>query len=212
MEEAEVSMTADRASIAVADRDTRTDALAQRRTAAIDAFIDLLLAQGTPPRPEEVAQETGVSIATLYRYFSTLDELRHEAALRVLSRFPGLFTVADIGAGSRQERIGRFVRARAELHETLHPLELLARVNAAHDHGAARMVDSGRRFLANQARAHFVPELDTLTPARRDDVVAAIAVLTSVESWDQYRRSHDHTPAQMRRAWSAALDRLLPEP
>ena len=183
----------------------------ERRTKAIDAFLDLVLEHGTPPRPEAVAERAGVSLATLYRYFATLEELRHEAAARVLDRFPELFAVPDIGSGNRAQRIARFAAARLALHETLHPLELLVRSTTATDPAAAEFVDVARRALADQVRLHFDDELRPLTPARRDDTVAAIAALTSIESWDQFRHSQRRSSAQTRRAWVDAIDRLLPD-
>lgn len=183
----------------------------ERRTGAIDAFIDLVLEHHTPPRPEDVAERAGVSIATLYRYFATLDELRSEAAARVLARFADIVGIPGIGAGSRKDRIARFATARVDLHETLHPLELLLRSTTLTDPGAAKQVDLSRRAMADQVRMHFDDELRGLSPARREGIVAAIAVLTSVESWEQFRRSHGRTPTQIRRAWADATDRLLPD-
>ena len=42
--------------------------------------------------------------------------------------------------------------------------------------------------------------------------LATIAALTSVETWEQFRRSHGRTAAQTRRAWIDAIDRILPPP
>jgi len=58
-------------------------------------------------------------------------------------------------------------------------------------------------------RRQFAAELRHMTPARRDDVVATIGVLTSVESWQQYRRSYGRSARQTRRAWVEAIERLL---
>jgi AcrR family transcriptional regulator len=183
---------------------------AERRTRALDAFIDLTLERGAHPRPEEVAERADVSIASLYRYFTDLDELRHDAVARLRERYPDLFTIPEIGIGDRQERIAAFVTARLALHETLHPLQLLARANGRQDPAAQEHLEGVRTTMTDQIRRHFGAELQALGPTRREDTVAAIAVLTSVESWEQFRRSHDRTPAQARRAWIDAIDRLLP--
>ncbi len=196
----------------------RTDAVgrrrrpppAERRTRALDAFIDLTLERGAHPRPEEVAERADVSIASLYRYFTDLDELRHDAVARLVERDPDLFTISNIGVGDRQERIASFASARLALHETLHPLQLLARSVGRHDPAAQKHLDTVRATMTDQIRRHFSAELQTLDPTRREGTVAAIAVLTSVESWEQFRRSHDRTPAQTRRAWIDAIDRILP--
>lgn len=189
---------------------TEASSPSERRTNAIDAFIDLVLERGDHPRPEEVAERAGVSIASLYRYFASLDELRRDAVTRVVQRFPELFDLSSVSGGDRGERIAGFVAARLALHETLHPLQLLPAAMGHADPSAAAHVDETRRALADQVRRHFGPELQTLSPARRDDTVVAITTLASVESWQHFRRSHGRTQAQTRRAWSSALDRLLP--
>lgn len=182
----------------------------ERRVGAIDAFIDLVLEHGAPPRPEEVAERADVSIASLYRYFTSLDELRRDAIVRLVDRFPDLFAIPEIGTGSRVRRIARFTASRVALHETLHPLQLLMRAVSQTDPAAAEIVDAARGAMADQVQLHFDAELETLSPTQRGDTVATIAALTSVESWEQYRRSLHRTQAQTRRAWSDAIDRLLP--
>jgi len=163
------------------------------------------------PRPEEVANRADLSIATLYRYFSNLDELRQDAMARVLDRFPNLFTIPGIGEGSRRERIRVFVTARLDLHETLHPLQLFQRAAAVSDAGAAEMVHTTRKVMADQARIHFDRQLQSLPEAQRDAMVATLGLMTSVESWHTFRVSHDESVARTKRAWTDGIDRLLPD-
>ena len=66
-------------------------------------------------------------------------------------------------------------------------------------------VDAVRRLHADQARQHFEEDLRPYGPARRDDMVVAIGVLTSVESWQQFRHTFDRSLAQTNRAWRTAL-------
>lgn len=180
----------------------------ERRARAVDAFIDLVLEGNLPPASEQVARRAGISMATLFRYFDSLDELRRDAAARTLERFP-LFQVPHIGVGSRSERIERFASIRVELWEKIHLLARLQRSNALKDPGAAEMVELGRRLMADQIRQHFAPELRDFTQAQRGDAVATIASLTSVESWEQFRHAHGRSPLQTRRAWTQAIDRIL---
>jgi AcrR family transcriptional regulator len=183
----------------------------ERRTRALDALIDLVLERGEHPRPEEVAERAGVSIASLYRYFTDLDELRRDAVTRLAERFPELFEIADIGTGDRDQRIASFTTARLALHETLHPLQLLSPATSHTDPAAQRHVDAVRAAMCDQIRRHFGAELQTLSPTRREDTVTTIAVLTAVESWEQFRHTHGRTPAETRRAWTHAIHRILPD-
>jgi AcrR family transcriptional regulator len=156
-----------------------------------------------------VADRAGISTATLFRYFDALDQLRRDAAVRAIQRFPDLFGVPDIGIGPRDERVSRFAGNRVLLYEKTHLMARLLRSNALQDRGAAEMVDVARLAMADQVRQHFDAELRAFMPARREDAVVTIASLTSVESWEQLRQSFGRTPAQVRRAWSAAIDRIL---
>jgi AcrR family transcriptional regulator len=176
---------------------------------ALDAFLDLLLEGHLPPTSEQVARRAGISMATFFRYFDSLGELRREASARILQRFPHLYRVPDIGAGPREERISRFAAIRVDLWETIHPLARLLRSNALREPGAAQAVELGRAAMADQIRQHFAVELRALTSAQRENAVATIASLTSVESWEQFRHTHGRSAVQTRRAWSHAIDRIL---
>ena len=63
--------------------------------------------------------------------------------------------------------------------------------------------------MAGQIREHFASELREHSQSRRDERVALIAMLTSVESWEQLRNVYGLSPQQTRRAWTQAIDALL---
>ncbi len=186
----------------------RTPASTRRRVRAIDAFIDLVLEGNLPPTTEQVAERAGISMATLFRYFEDLNVMRRDAAVRMLERFP-LLRVADLGEGPLRERIERFAATRVALWEKVHLLAQLQRSIVLQDPDAAQMVDFVRGVMADEAREHFAPELRGLTSAQRDDAVALIATLTSVESWEQFRNTYGRSPLQTRRAWAQAIDAIL---
>ncbi|MEM7139965.1 MAG: TetR/AcrR family transcriptional regulator [Actinomycetota bacterium] len=189
----------------------RRSARDERRVRSLDAFIDLVLETGEHPRPEDVARRADVSIASLYRYFDNLEALRRDAATRLVDRFPDLFTIPGLGTGPLDERIASFASALFALHEELHPLQLLARAQRAVEPDAAGLVDGARATTTAQIRTHFAPELDAMAIEDRDDAVLAIAALSSVESWEQFRRSAQRSADETRRAWRRGIARLLDE-
>jgi AcrR family transcriptional regulator len=186
----------------------RTPASTQRRVRAIDAFIDLVLEGNLPPTTEQVAERAGISMATLFRYFENLNVMRRDAAVRMLERFP-LLRVSDVGEGPLRERIERFAAIRVALWEKVHLLAQLQRSIVLQDSDAAQMIDFVRGVMVDEVREHFAPELRGLTSAQHDDAVALIATLTSVESWEQFRRTYGRSPLQTRRAWAQAIDAIL---
>ncbi|MFN3256481.1 MAG: TetR/AcrR family transcriptional regulator [Ilumatobacter sp.] len=180
----------------------------RRRLRAIDAFIDLVLEGDPTPTPETVAERAGVSRASVFRYFESLDVLRAETTGRVLERFVDLFELGEPSAVSPADRAADFVDSRLRFHETLHPLGLLQRRHGA-DPDAAATIDLGRTLLADQVRAYFERDLEPLDDEHREDVVTTIAALTSIESWQQSSHSHGRTSAQTRRAWISAITAVI---
>ena len=186
----------------------RPPAVSRRRLCAIDAFIDLVLEGNLPPTPKQVAERAGISMATFFRYFENLNDIRLSAAARMVERFP-LLEVEQIGQGPLRVRIDRFVVLRVALWEKVNLLARLQRSVVLEDPDAAQMVDDVREVMVNQIRQHFEPELIGLTSARREDAVSIIATLTSVESWEQFRQSYRRSASQTRRAWSNAIYGVL---
>lgn len=155
------------------------------RQAVIDAMIDLVLEGHAPPSVEQVIDRAGVSQASLFRYFGTLDELRQEAIGRYFERFDDLIAIPDIGDGPLGGRIDRFVTARDAFYERTAPMARLTRRQAADVDEFARTIEQLRISFAEQAANHFAPELEPLTVGARERRVAIVAAVTSFESWDQ---------------------------
>jgi AcrR family transcriptional regulator len=179
------------------------------RQAVIDATLDLVLEGHVPPAVEQIAQRSGVSAASVFRYFDTLDDLRHATTEVFFDRQAHLFEIPGIGEGPLATRIDNFVSSRVSLYESNEPMARLIRLRA-HDHVPAdQMVHRLRADRADQVRHHFDDELRPMTPTVRDDTATVIATLTSFEAWDQARHDYRRSAAQLRRAWSAALTKLL---
>lgn len=179
------------------------------RVAVSEAMIDLVFEGNIPPTADQIAERAGVSIASLFRYFESLDELRRETTEIYFERHGHLLEIDDIGDGPLDERIDNFVRSRARLYETTEPMGRLMRVRANEVPEVGDMLHRARVTRADQIRHHFDHELRTLSRARRDDLVTIIVTLTSFESWDQMCHAHGRTHQQLRRAWTTALHQIL---
>lgn len=179
------------------------------RLAVTEAMIDLVLEGKIPPTSEQVAERAGVSAASLFRYFETLDDLRRATTRLYFDRYADLFDIPDIGHGSFEARIDRFVSSRVMLYERIEPMARLARWRATEVGELDETLHRVRATRADQIRQHFGAELGHLTPAVADDTSMVVATLTSFESWDQARHDHDRTPTQVRRAWATALHKVL---
>lgn len=79
--------------------------LVPRRLQVIDAFLHLVLEDGTSPDPASVAERASVWRAPVFRNFAALDEQRNKATGRVSERFIGLFELGEPSAWSSQARV-----------------------------------------------------------------------------------------------------------
>ncbi len=179
------------------------------RAAVIDALYELLREGRSPVTTDDIVERSGVSLSSIFRYFTGIDDLQQQTIEHHFARHAGLFEVPAPGEGTRAERIRTYVEARTTLHEAIAPIARLARVRAREQPTVAASLEETRQRFARQVRTHFAPEVATRTPALADDLVAVVASLTSFEAWDLLVTTHGRSTAQVRRAWTTALDALL---
>ena len=189
--------------------DGRRARRARGRLAVTQAMIDLVFEGHLPPTTEEIAERAGVSVASLFRYFDTLDDLRRDTTERYFDRYAHLFEIVDIGEGPLAERVDRFVDARATLYETTEPMCRLVRVRAHEVDAVSDMVSLVIASRADQIRHHFDLELSAMTLAAAEDATAVISTVTSFESWDQMCHILDRSHAEVRRAWAGVLQQIF---
>ncbi len=176
------------------------------RRRVVDAMIDLVLEHGTPPSADRITERSGVSQASLFRYFGTLEELRREGISRYFERFDDLIAIPAIGDGDLSDRIERFVAARDAFYGQTAPMGRLVRRQAGDVPALAETVERVRRSFADQVAQHFASELDVLDPTTRRRRIAALAAATSFETWEQLATLG---PASRRTALAESVAALL---
>lgn len=179
------------------------------RVAVLDATIDLVLGGDAPASADQIADNAGVSVATLFRYFNTLDQLRSQTTERYFERFADLFEIPGVGVGSIDERIEQFVTTRLHIYNITAPMARFARKRAYDIDAVADVVHLLRLTRADQVRFHFANEIEARSRASADDLVALISTATSFEAWEQMVQDHSRSEAQIRRAWKHALAQFL---
>ncbi len=179
------------------------------RLSVINAMIDLVSEGHTPPTAEQAAERAGVSTASVFRYFETLDDLRTATTHHYFDRFSHVFGIPEVGVGSLDHRIDTLVRARVAQHETTCLMARLIRSRVFVVPELAATLRLLRKTQSDQVRLHFGKELVALTPAAIDDTVLTVATLTSFESWEQLSHDHGRSSTQIRRAWTTTLGRCL---
>ena len=179
------------------------------RLAVVDAMVDLVRDGHTPPTTEAIAERAGVSVASLFRYFPTLEDLQQQTTARFMDLYAALLDIPDLGVGSTGERIERYIAARIELYETVGPIARFARaMSFERPHLAANLTALHRRH-ADVTRRHFSLELRPLSAAARDDRVAVLISISSFESWELLERDLGRSRNQVRRAWAWSIGSIL---
>jgi len=189
--------------------DGRTLRRTRGRAAVTDAMIELVLAGHLPPSVEQLADRSGVSVASIFRYFDGLDDLRRAATEVYFLRYDHLFEIPDIGEGELPERVTRVVDVRLRLYDVAGPMGRLIRLRAHANATAQDNLARLRGTYADQLQNHFDNELSAFAPEERLDLVGVMTTLTSFESWEQLRDHEHRADSDIRRAWTATLTRLL---
>jgi len=177
------------------------------RSAVIDAVFELAEEGKIPPTAELVAERSGVSVASIFRYFDGLDDLQVHAHRRFRERFAPL--VAAVGDGPRSHRIEALVDSRLDLYEQAGAIMALARLRALEHEPLLEASTETRAALADQVRATFAPETKGSSPGRTAELVAVIDAFTSLEAWDVMRRTHARSRRQIASSWRRGLDVLI---
>ena len=190
--------------------DGRTARRDRNRLAVLDAVLELFEEGNLDPGVHEVADRSGVSLRSVYRYFEDLDELITAAIDRHLARTRPLFDIERIGEGPLPERINRFTDRRLRLFDAMRVIYRASRVRAATDPQIQAGLMDTYQWLGEQAHQMFAPELDQLdAPDARRDARHTIDLLTQFESLEHLRHrcglDRDEAAAYLRRS----LTRLL---
>jgi AcrR family transcriptional regulator len=193
--------------------DGRTARKDRNRLAVLDAVLALFTEGDLIPSPEAIAQRSGVSLRSVYRFLGASSDLVHSAIERHLERVGPLFALEPIGEGPFGERVEEFVSARLRLYQAIAPTARAAqartRMRATPASEIIRESLNVRRGLLRvQLSRHFATELGAF--GRRADSVLAVAdALTQIETIDWYLVDGGYTLAQTKDAMATGLYRLL---
>jgi len=158
---------------------------------------------------ELVAERSGVSVASIFRYFDDLDDLVRTAIDQAFQDAAPLSAVPEVGHGSLAERVEGFVDARLELFAFVDGTMQLARTRAH----SIPSIDEQIAVIAEQFRVQigelFATELGAVEHPARGFFVDAVLVLTSYDSYTIHLRLLGSSVERIRAAWITGLTALL---
>lgn len=175
-----------------------TDGRAARRernvNAVLDVVIEMFAEEALFPTIEQAATRSGLSLRSVYRYFSDPSELLDAAIARSRSRASEAAHIHSIGEGTFESRVDEFVVMRVRLHELEGPSYRATVANAPRHPQIAEELSAARTGLRDQFERQFAPELRAHRGPVRKQILAAGDVMSQFDSID-YLRRHLEMPA-----------------
>lgn len=181
----------------------------RNRYAVVDAYLQLVREGNPRPSVAEVAERSGVSHRSVFRYFADKDELARTSIERQLEFARPLVPLAVKPDAPLEERIDRLVERRLALFEAIGPVARLSRSLAAGQPIIEAELSSTRTFLRHQLHQLFRAEIDAHPSCDREHLRAALDVFASFEVADLLRIDHGRTLAETAATWRWTLHRLL---
>jgi AcrR family transcriptional regulator len=196
---------------ALASRPPKADGRRQRsertRQAVIEAFMKLLRRTASMPKASEIAAAAGCSVRSVFERFTDLDGLAIAAADYAIGQGQAEAVARNVGA-DRTTRIHSHVETRSIACERWLPLwRLIVRQEQPELRKRAAKV---RSISIERLKLMYGPEFSRLAELERDRLIMALAVLISLESWDQLRHYHNLSTEDAQAVWRSAIDRMLP--
>ena len=180
-----------------ATADGRVQRGARTRAAIVEALLVLLEQDHGPPTARAVADAAGVSLRSVFQHFPDMESLYGACVDRQFVRLAELRIPLD-PAVAFADRVASFVAQRARIYERIGPARRAALVLATSSPvvraGLADAAAEHRRVVA----ASFAPELGS---SDRRELLAAVEVATSFDTWDHLRR--------VQRCSTAASERVV---
>jgi AcrR family transcriptional regulator len=195
---------------AATELDGRRARRGRNREAVVDALLDLFREGELNPSVSLVAERSGVSLRSVFRYFDDLDEMGRIAIARHTENVQHLFPLPRIGEGERVDRIRRLVDHRLTLYEAVAPVVRATMLRAPFQPVIAAGLHERREYLRAQVEEQFAPEFAKAAPDDRYALAAAADTLTSFEAMELLRVDRELPVARCAAVVRNSLDQLLP--
>lgn len=198
-------MTAD-ALPSVDGRRARRD---QNRERVVDAILELYREGDLEPSLADVAERSGVSHRSVFRYFEDLDELYRVAIQRQWESIASHLRLSRIGQGSLEDRIAAIVEQRLDLYDVV---EYVHRVGHMKSPVQPVLLDHRRSNIAatrEQIERHFAAELGAMDADRREATAEAVTLVVSIETIETMQFLRGLSREQCRATMTALLTAVL---
>jgi TetR/AcrR family transcriptional regulator, regulator of autoinduction and epiphytic fitness len=168
----------------VLDTDGRNLRRMRNREAVLDAVVEIFESGNIDPSIDAVAERAGVSNRSIYRYFDHRDHLVRAAVTHTMRRVVLEMPFEQVGVGSFDERIERFVDHRLMMYQRLAPITRAAKLASVSQPIIAEEFEVGRVMLRQQLLDQFTPEFAHLTPRQQERVLITAGLAFQFDAFE----------------------------
>lgn len=150
-------------------------------------MLDLYREGNLRPSVSAVAERSGVSHRSVFRYFDDLGELCRVAVERQLAATIDIWLVPDTGVGPLEERLARLVEQRLTLYDAAASVWRVGQTQAPFEPVLAENLERTAALNVEQMKRHFAPELEGLPQDRAERLSEALATMCSLDAIELLR-------------------------
>lgn len=163
------------------------------------------------PSTEVVTARAGISTASLFRYFRSLDDLYRAAFDEQIARAEAIAQIQGAADLDLDGRILAFVAGRIRVYASVVGVGRMARARAIDDGGIARNLERARARWLSQVKAVFRPELSVHPRRTAHELASTIDAVCSFEAWDLLCENRGLSTVAVQTHWATAVRSLLHE-
>lgn len=169
----------------------------------VSAFLSLLRQGNINPSAEDVAQEAGVGLRTVFRRFSEMELLYREVATEVQNAF-GPEASKPWVSTLWQEQLEEMLARKADIYERMMPYSIAAqflRQNSSY------LKEFNRRWL--NIEHEIIMSILPFSPDDEPEFFNALEATLSNDSWIQYRKNQQLSPEQSHSTMKVIMKALI---
>ena len=165
--------------------DGRTARRDRNRAAVLDAVIELFAQGNLTPGVHEVAERSGVSLRSVYRYFDDVDDLIAAAIDRGIEAAAHLFEATEGADAPVTDRIRAFCERRVALFTEVRTVYRAGVIRSADQPRLRARVQSSREELGLQTAKTFGPDLADRSAHERDIICDMLDALSQFDTLER---------------------------
>lgn len=178
----------------------------------LSAFIELVEQQRGLPTAEEIAEKAGVSRRSVFRYFESLDKLVVAAYNYQVDRLQEKFPPPTLPQNRSEcwEKLPELINHLSSIYEDTSSIREAITVKGLPSEVLQKINDLRSHTLRNRLTEYFQDYLQDLENEQsRENIVYALEVSLSSESWDYLRGPCDLSLERARQVWKELLKNCL---